>query len=118
EILVSLGLVPINKVTAASVGATKKGRPARRVEKSAHIEDRVLRLADGSTRTLSLYSKAGAVGVGEWTETGELALIALSRLRTHRKAKRTGSYRWYNAYALPEGYGQRSILVRLDTTPE
>ena len=113
------GLIPVNRVTPAVVGSDQPRRAeGRRVEKSLLVETREVALADGSTRTIRLYAVGGALGIGELTDTGELDFVELVRVRTHRDADKNGRYRWYNEYALPEGYGGRTILVRLHGTDE
>lgn len=37
----------------------------------------------------------------------------LSRKRTHRNRDKSGLYRWYNDYLLPEEYGGGTITIRL-----
>jgi hypothetical protein len=118
-LLRDLGLLPVNKVTAARKGASKPRRSeGRREEKTVHVEDKQVRQPDGSVRTFRLYARAGAIGLGELTDTGDLAFIALSRIRTHRTKDRNGRYRWYNDYALPPSYGGGQVTVRLHGTEE
>ncbi len=108
------GLLPVNRVTAAVRGARKPRRgEGRRVEKSVHIEDKAVRVPGGSTITVRLYARGGAVGIGELTETGDLAFTPLRRFRTHRNRDRSGLYRWYNDYALPAHLGGGIVTVRL-----
>ena len=78
-----------------------------------HIEDKTIRLADGTTRTLRLYSEGGAIGIGEYTDKGNTKLVPLRRVRTHRNADKSGRYRWYNDYQLPPEYGSGMLTVRL-----
>ena len=48
-LLRNLGLLPVNRVTAKKKGSTKPRRAeGRRVEKSVHVEDKKVRLPDGS----------------------------------------------------------------------
>jgi hypothetical protein len=115
-LLRDLGLLPINRVAAAHAGAKQPRRADRRVEKSAHIEDKTINV-DGQPKTLSLYARGGALGIGELTETGDLAFVELSRFRTHRNQDKSGRYRWYNDYRLPDRYGGGTITVRLHATP-
>ena len=77
-------------------------RNERRVEKSAHVEDKTITLADGTRHTLTLYARGGALGIGELTDTGDLAFTELPRVRTHRNRDKNGKYRWYNDYQLPD----------------
>jgi hypothetical protein len=118
-LLRDLGIMPINRVTALERGARKPRRvQGRRVEKVVHVEDKEIRLADGSTTKLRLYARAGAVGIGELTDTGDLHFVELRRIRTHRDRSRSGLYRWYNDYLLPEAYGAGQVTVRLHATDE
>jgi hypothetical protein len=116
-LLRELGLLPINRVAAAHAGAKLPRRADRRVEKSAHIEDKTITL-DGGPTTLSLYSRGGALGIGELTETGDLTFTELTRFRTHRNQDKSGKYRWYNDYRLPDRYGGQTITIRLHGTPQ
>src|SRR4029453_15525488 len=118
-LLRDLGLMPINKVTALGKGArTPRRAQGRRGEKLVHVEDKQIRLPDGSTTKLRLYSRAGAIGIGELTDTGDLHFVELRRIRTHRDRSRSGQYRWYNDYSLPENYGGGQLTVRLHATGE
>jgi hypothetical protein len=84
-LLRDLGLIPINRVTAAQAGArAPRRKDGRRIEKSVHIEDKIVTTADGSSRRIRLYAKGGAVGIGELTERGDLHFVQLRRIRTHR----------------------------------
>jgi hypothetical protein len=107
----------INRVTAAKA-ATKKPRRrgGRRVEKTLHFEDKVIRLADGTTRVIHLYARGGAIGIAELTDTGDLDFDELHRIRTHRIRDKSGAFRWYNDYQLPERLGPRTLTVRLHGT--
>ena len=117
-LLRDLGLLPVNRVTAAKAGAKKPRRAeGQRVEKSTHLEDREVTLPDGSTTTVSLFAQGGAVGIGTLTATGDLLFTPLKRIRTHRKADKT-QYRWYNDYELPEHLGRKQITVRLHGNDE
>ena len=115
RLLRDLGWLPVNKVTAAIASEPKPRRKGgRRVEKSAFIEDRTVTLADGTTRTVSLFARGGALGVGQLTDTGELHFTELARRRTHRAVDKTGRlFRWYNDYRLPDHLGAGTITVRL-----
>ena len=111
-LLRDLGLLPINRVTAAKANPKNPRRAERRVEKSAYIEDKTITL-DGREHTLALYARGGAVGIGELTETGDLTFTELPRIRTHRNRDKNGKYRWYNDYQLPDRYENQTITVRL-----
>jgi hypothetical protein len=118
-ILRDLGLVPINRVTAAEAGAKKPRRKdGRRVEKSTHVEDKQVRLPDGPSITVRLYAQAGGIGIGNLTEDGDLVFVPLRRVRTHRNRDKSGRYRWYNDHELPESYGGGTVTVRLHGNDE
>jgi hypothetical protein len=113
------GWIPVNRVTAAVAGSKQPRRAeGRRVEKSVHVEDREVTLSDGSRRTLQLYARAGAMGIGELTDKGELDFVELRRIRTSRKQDGSGLFRWYNDYELPESYGGKTVTVRLYNNDE
>ncbi len=114
RLLRDLGWLPVNRVTAEKAAKTRKPRRAghRRVEKSAHIEDRAITLAAGTNKTISLFSRGGAVGIGTLADTGERLFTELPRVRTHRNADKSG-YRWYNDYRLPDHLGGGTITIRL-----
>lgn len=114
KLLRELGLMPVNKVTAAEKGSKKPRRDeGQRVEKNVHFEDKEVTLSDGSVKTLRLFAQGGAVGMAEFTDTGEMVFKELVRKRTHRNQDKTGLYRWYNDYRLPEEYGGGTITIRL-----
>jgi hypothetical protein len=116
-LLRDLGLLPINRVTAAKANPKHPRRTERRVEKSARIEDRTITIA-GRPVTITLYARGGAVGIGDLTETGDLTYTELPRVRTHRNRDKNGKYRWYNDYQLPDRYENQRITVRLHGSPE
>jgi hypothetical protein len=119
RLLRELGWLTINRVTAAKAAVTKpRRRGGRRVEKSVHLEDKTITLADGTTRTLQLFAQGGTLGIAELTHTGELSFEPLTRLRTHRNRDVTGKYRWYNDYQLPQRYEHQTITVRLHGNDE
>ncbi len=119
KLLRELGLVSVNRVTAKKKGAkTPRRKPDRRVEKSTHVEDKTIVLSDGSTRVVSLFARGGAIGIAELSETGEPILTELRRVRTHRNRDKSGLYRWYNDYELPEEFGGGVVTVRLHGNDE
>jgi hypothetical protein len=117
DLLRHLGLMLINRVTAAKA-ATKKPRRrgGRRVEKTLHLDDKVIRLADGTARVIHVYARGGAIGIAEVTNTGDLDLDELRRVRTHRIRDKSGAFRWYNDYQLPERLGAGTVTVRFHGT--
>jgi hypothetical protein len=119
KILRELGVVPVNMVAAAeSIGSRTAKRKIRRKEKTVHVEDKDVRLPDCSSVRVRLFSKAGAIGIMRPTEAGELRFAPLARIRTHRTKARSGLYRWYNDYRLPEHLGCGQITVRLHQDDE
>lgn len=109
ELMRDLGWLSINRVTAKEV-ATRDGKPVKRVEKSKHIEDKKVK-----GRTVRLFSRGGAIGIVELTETGAQDFVELKRVRTMRQVDGQGRFRFYNEYALPDG---GTVTVRLDTTEQ
>jgi hypothetical protein len=113
RLLRDLGLMPINKVAAAEKGSSEPRRSkGRRVEKSTWVEDKAVRTPDGLV-TVRLYALAGAIGLGELTDSGDMVFTQVARVRTHRVRDKSGRYRWYNDYALPASYGGGIVTVRL-----
>lgn len=113
KLLRELGLLPVNRVTAAVKGSkTPRRKDGRRVEKSVHVEDKIIVIA-GETRRISLFARGGAIGVVEFDDSGEPVFTELRRIRTHRSRDKSGLYRWYNDYILPEELGGKVITVRL-----
>ncbi len=109
-----LGLLSINRVTAAKAGAnTPRRADGRREPKSVHLEDQAITDRQGRSHTLRLYARGGALGLGELTDTGTLTFTPLERARTHRNADESGRFRWYNDYRLPDRYGAGTLTVRL-----
>lgn len=85
KLLRELGLIPVNKVTALEAGSNKPRRgEGQRVEKSVHFEDKEVKLPDGSSIRLRLFTRGGAVGIAEFTDKGEMSFKELARKRTHR----------------------------------
>src|SRR6266702_5950653 len=71
-LLRDLGLIPVNRVTAAQKGARAPRRgEGRRVEKTVHLEDKEIRAPDWRRATARLCARGGAVGLLRRTETGE-----------------------------------------------
>ena len=117
-LLRDLGLLPLNRVTAAKASAKKPRRAeGQRVAKSTHIETRDITLPDGTTHTVDLFAQDGAVGVATLTADGDRHFTPLRRIRTHRNADKT-RYRWYNDFELPEHLGGGTITVRLHGTDD
>ncbi len=116
-LLHDLGLIPINRVTAAKAAVKTPHRTGgRRAPKSTYLEDKTIETPRGK-ETISLYARDGALGIADLTDTGEMHFVPLRRVRTHRNPGRNGTFRWYNDYRLPESDGGGTITVRLHGTP-
>jgi hypothetical protein len=114
SIMRDLGWLALAKVTAKASGTTKRGkRVGKYVPKDRHIEVKTVVGPDGKGQAVPIYAVGGAAGVGRLTDTGELAFVALERIRTHRNANKGGGYRWYNDYGLPADLGGGTITLRL-----
>jgi hypothetical protein len=119
ELLRNLGLLPINRVTAADKGArTPRRKDGRRVAKSVHVEDKMVIGVDGQSAVVRLYAQDGAIGIGRLTDRGQLVFEPLQRFRTHRTRDKGGTYRWYNDYRLPNRLGGGNVTVRLHGNDE
>jgi hypothetical protein len=118
-LLRDLGLLPVNRVTAAKADTKQPRRKdGRREEKSTRIETKTITLPDGTERNVELYARGGAVGIGDLTERGDLHYIELTRVRTHRTRDKSGRFRWYNDYRLPDHLGNGIVTVRLHGSPQ
>jgi len=118
-LLRELGLLPVNRVTAAVKGAKSPRRAeGQRVEKTVHIEDKPVIRPDGTKVTVRLFARAGAIGILRVSVNGQQLFQVLPRVRTHRARDASGRYRWYNDYSLPEGDGGGTITVRLHGNTE
>jgi hypothetical protein len=84
-LLRELGLIPVNRVTAQEKGAKapRRGR-GRRVEKSVHVEVKVVCSRAGGRTTVRLFAQGGAIWLVRTTVTGEQVFVELSRVRTYR----------------------------------
>ncbi len=120
RLLRELGLLSVNRITAASGGGPRTGKRGarRRQVKSTYLEDKTITLPNGIQRTVRLFARDGAVGIGELTDTGDIHFIALRRMRVHRVADKSGLYRWYVDYELPETYGSGLVTIRLHGTAD
>ncbi len=100
------------------IPAPSRRNDGRRQEKSVRLESKTIRLPDGTTRSIELYARGGAVGIGELTENGDLHFTELPRVRTHRNRDQSGKYRWYNDYRLPHHHAAGIVTVRLHGTDD
>jgi hypothetical protein len=92
-------------------GPRTKGR--KRIEKSTFVEQRTITAPDGTTHTIDLFAKAGAIGIATLTDDGTTAFTPLRRIRTTRHQDKIGTYRWYNHHRLPDHHGGGDITIRL-----
>ena len=83
-----------------------------------HVEDKTVRGSDGRETSISLYAEDGAIGIGALTDRGEMLFEPLRRFRTHRTRDKSGGYRWYNDYRLPQRLGGGIVTVRLHTNDD
>lgn len=81
--------------------------------KSKFVEQREVTLADGSTGTVDLFARDGAIGIATLTDSGEQHFVELGRVRTHRNQDKNGRFRWYDDFRLPDRLGGRIVTVRL-----
>ncbi len=120
RLLRELGLMPINRVTAAEKGSSRPRRAqGRRVEKSVHVEDKRLSLPPTASSRRSACSLGAAPSGSENSRTGATwpSWSWPGSIPTG-SGTRGGWYRWYNDYALPDRYGAGTITVRLHGTRE
>ncbi len=93
-LLRELGLLPVNRVTAAEKGAKDPRRSkGRRIEKSVHVEVKEI-LVEGVSTRISLYARGGAIGLAELDEAGEMVFSPLRSTRTRRTRDKNGLFRW------------------------
>jgi hypothetical protein len=112
HILRDLGLIPVNRVAAAVAGSRNARRgEGRRVSKSAYVDTKKIKRG-GKEIVVQLYARNGAIGLAEMHD-GEMEFNELRRIRTHRIQDKSGSYRWYNDYELPDSHGGGTVTVRL-----
>jgi hypothetical protein len=112
------GWLGITKVPAAEIHIRRGQRGGRRIPKERLVETKDLKMPDGTTTTITLYARDGALGMGVLTDEGEMVFQAMARVRTQRKVGKKYPFRWYNQYRLPEAYGGGEITVRLSGNAE
>jgi hypothetical protein len=117
-LLRDMGLIPLIKVTAKRAAFKVAGRIVPRVPKDKHVQDKEVKLADGTTKTCRVHAVDGAVGLAEWNDqAGDIAFTKLDRGPIDRHEDAKGKFRWYGNYALPKAYGGGGTLtLRLDQT--
>lgn len=82
-----------------------------------HLEDVSVKLPDGRSMTVSIFTRDGAAGIKELTESGDPFFIPLERIKTERRGG-AGGYRFYNVYKLPPEYGGGTCRLRLTGNEE
>ena len=117
RILRDLGLLSVNRVTAASLSPNRNQRRRHRTPKTVYVERRTITRPDGTGTVIDLYARNGSIGIGILDNVGELQFTPLPRLRTYRRTDRQ-QYRWYNEHRLPDHIGGGTILVRLHNDHE
>lgn len=75
-------------------------------------------LPDGTTKTVQLFARAGAIGIVEFSESGQGTFRPLRRRRIHRNRNKNGAYSWYQDYVLPEAFGEATVTIRLHGTAQ
>jgi hypothetical protein len=83
-----------------------------------YVEDKMVTGPDGRAISVALYAQDGAIGIGRLTDRGQMVFELLRRFRTHRTRDKSGAYRWYNDYRLPQRLGGGIVTVRLHANNE
>jgi hypothetical protein len=113
------GLLPIIGVPAKRAARETPKGVMPRVPKDAHIEDKLVRLRDGTTKMCRVFAVDGALGLMELDLQGNPTFVPLERGRIRPSQNEDGSYRWYGHHELPEAFGGGGELtIRLDLTLE
>lgn len=107
-----LGLLTVSRVAAARRIRNKQSKAVKRIDKVVYVETKTVPTPTGPV-DLKLFAKGGQLGLGEVTDTGEVAFVPVERIRTHRARSKAGTYRWYNDHRLPDEHGAGTITVRL-----
>jgi hypothetical protein len=107
-----LGVLTVSRVAAAQRIRDKKGKAVKRIDKLVYVETKTVSTPTGPV-DLKLFSRGGQLGLGELTDTGDIAFVPLERIRTHRAQSKAGTYRWYSDHRLPDEHGGVTITVRL-----
>ena len=107
-----LGVLTVSRVAAAQRIRDKKGKAVKRVDKLVYVETKTASTPTGPV-DMKLFSRGGQLGLGELTDTGDIAFVPLERIRIHRARSKAGTYRWYSDHRLPDEHGGRTVTVRL-----
>ena len=112
-LLRELGLLPINRVTAAKANPKHPAHERNDASRRAPISKTAPSPADGQPVDDRALRRGGAVGIGELTETGDLTFTELPRIRTHRNPTRTGGSAGTTTTNSPAATADGTITVRL-----
>ncbi|MEX1100809.1 MAG: hypothetical protein WD739_01275 [Actinomycetota bacterium] len=82
------------------------------MDKERLIEIKGVTMPDGQVQKVQIYATDGAAAIGRLNDEGEMILVPLERVRTQRRASKSG-YSWNNQYRLPAEFGHREITFRL-----
>jgi hypothetical protein len=111
------GWLTVTRVPAKRNYARRGQRGGRRIERERLIEIKRVKRDDGEEVKIRLLAKNGALGIGALQDNGETLFVPLKRIRTQRQRGKV-AYRFYNQYAMPQGYATREITVRLHNSAE
>lgn len=108
------GVLSISPVAAAAKAtAAKKRKP-----KESKLEVKYVRSSTGVLKPVPIYARDGAAGVYIMDSTGKAEFHKLRRTGIIRnRNKRSGTYRIYQSYLLPDALGGEEITLRLFGKP-
>lgn len=113
------GLLPIIRVPAKRAARETPKGVMPRIPKDAHIEDKLVKLRDGTTKLCRVHAIDGELCLVELDLHGRPTPFALKRGRVKADRAADGTYRWYGEYELPEAFGGGGTLITcLDQTSE
>jgi hypothetical protein len=107
-----MAITPGDVASYEEQGYLVVSKAVKRVEKIVSVETKTIAAPPGPI-DVKLFSRGGQLGLGELTDTGEIAFISFERIRTHRARSKAGTYRWHNDHRLPAEHGGGVITVRL-----
>lgn len=113
------GLLPIIRVSAKRAAKKTSKGVMPRIPKDAHIEDKPVKLIDGTIKMCRVHAVDGALGIVEPDLQGNPTFVPLERGRIRPSQNEDGTYRWYGHYELPDAFGRGGELtIRLDLSAE
>ncbi len=83
------------------------------MRKRMSVEKRNGDKEEGTNDRVKTFACEGAIGNATKEETGEKQFDELVRVWTQRRGDKSGKFRWYNQYRLPERFGGGTVSVRL-----